>query len=72
MTKPNLEEYDEFADSTVFDGFCHRQFNESLDGWRRTQIRPGDFSAVDLAFQIIEMADEINRLRREIWELKQR
>ena len=66
-----IARFDEFEQTDVFDGFCHRQWNESLDGWRRSQIQPGEFPVLEMAHQIIDMAAEINRLRRQVWELQQ-
>jgi len=54
----------------LFDGFAHRRFEPSIDGWRNTQIQRGEFNAVEMAQSILSMADEINRLRRENWELR--
>ena len=52
----------------IFDGFCHRPYDEKLDGWRNTQIGFDEFPILDMAQQIIEMGREINRLRRLVWE----
>lgn len=69
MTEHTPETRDKLNGTYVFDGYCHRPFEEQLDGWRRTQIAPGEYTVVDIANQIVDMAMEINRLRRENWEL---
>ena len=53
----------------IFDGFCHRPYNENLDGWRNLMIT-NEYPVVDFAHQVIEMAQEINLLRRKVWELE--
>lgn len=53
----------------LFDGFCHRPYNENLDGWRNLMIT-NEYPVVDFAHQVIEMAQEINLLRRKVWELE--
>lgn len=55
----------------IFDGFCHRPYDEKIDGWRRTQTAGTDHPVVEVARQIIDMAEEIDRLRHRLWEWEQ-
>lgn len=54
----------------VFDGFCQRPYDESMDGWLKTQETGSNNPAVVLAEEILNMNHEINSLRRENWGLK--
>lgn len=65
-----IENCRETPPKTVFDGFAYRPYNENYDGWIMTQKKPS--FVVEMAYQIIDMHKEINELRREIWNLKQK
>jgi hypothetical protein len=52
----------------IFDGFMHRPFNDDLDGWRNEMLDPPE--VVEMARQILDLYNEVNRLRRENWELR--
>lgn len=54
------------------DGFCQtgRPFNPDTDGWMLEQVKPGRYLSVQMAREILDMADEINALRRELWLAK--
>ena len=54
----------------VFDGFCYRDFNEETDGYADEMPTAREFPAVEQAQGVMDMFDEIKRLRRENWELK--
>lgn len=52
----------------LFDGFCHREYDEKIDGWMNEQKL--ETRAVMLAREIIDQHAEINKLRRENWKLR--
>ena len=52
----------------VFDGFMHRPFDDNLDGWRNEMLDPPE--VVEMARQVLDLYSEVNRLRRENWELR--
>ena len=67
MTKDGMLENGD----SIFDGFCHRPFNEEYDGWMNIPAAQNKYAdVVNMAEAILEMADEINSLRRQIWTLK--
>ena len=70
--KKSIEEWESewTPPATVFTGFCHRSYDERKDGWMR-EIKP-ETKIVSLAREIIDQHEEINELRREVWELRQR
>lgn len=55
---------------TVFDGYCYRQYNADIDGWRDLSPTSLEFPIIETARQILDMAEEINRLRIRVWELE--
>lgn len=46
----------------------HRSYDPDRDGWRQHQIKPGEYPVISHARQVLDMAAEINYLRRELWE----
>lgn len=48
-----------------------RPYDESSDGWRRTQLRPEDVPSLQVAADLIALFEEVNRLRRKNWQLEQ-
>ena len=54
------------------DGFvkCSRAFDEETDGWMLEQLDPRDFPLIMAGRQMENMVYEINRLRRENFELR--
>lgn len=73
----NKQEYDgqpldDLTGTYVFDGYVHRQYNEEIDGWRRTIPTRADYPVVDLAKQVLEMFSDLQDAHRRIWELEQR
>ena len=52
----------------VFDGFMHRSFDDNLDGWRNEMLDPPE--VVEMARQVLDLYNGVNRLRRENWELR--
>ena len=54
------------------DGFVQtsRRFEAERDGWMVHQLNPADFLGVKLGRQTEALIDEVNRLRRENFELK--
>ena len=52
----------------VFDGFMRRPFDDNLDGWRNEMLDPPE--VVEMARQVLNLYNEVNRLRRENWELR--
>lgn len=65
MKKPPLTEQD-----YLFDGFAHRPFNPSIDGWMNAQTSERTYPVVDMARQVLEMMGRIQELERENWRLK--
>ncbi len=63
----NSEGVDVLSDY-VFDGFMHRPFDDNLDGWRNEMLDPPE--VVEMARQVLDLYNEVNRLRRENWELR--
>lgn len=62
---PKLKEGDQ-----VFDGFCHRGFSPSIDGWRNELPTENQFPAVRQAKEILALFDALSEARIEIWRLK--
>lgn len=56
----------------IFDGFCERPFDEDRDGWMNEMPTEFEFPAVQQARQILDMFEEIKRLREEKWRLEKR
>lgn len=53
------------------DGFmqCSRPFNKEEDGWMLNQLSSNDFTAVSLGRQTEWLIREVNRLRRDVFDL---
>jgi hypothetical protein len=58
--------------SHVFDGFCHRPYNEDTDGWRTELLSESDVPSVQMAKDILMLFGEVNALRKENWQLSKR
>ena len=56
--------------NSIFDGFCHRPFNEETDGWILEQPDSLEYPALQIGQEIIAMYKEIKSLRRENWHLR--
>ena len=56
---------------SIFDGFMHRPYTPTTDGWVNEMPDPSEYPAVQLAEHILSMFDEIRVLRKRNWELKQ-
>jgi len=56
--------------NSVYDGFCHRPYNEETDGWIMEQPKESEYPIVSMARDIISMYNEICELRRENWRLR--
>lgn len=56
--------------NSVYDGFCHRPFNEEYDGWMLEQPEINEYPAVLIAKDILAMYNEIKALRKEVWHLR--
>ena len=54
----------------IFDGFAHRNFNPSIDGWRNELPDVMDYPSVRIAMDIIALFDELQAAKRRIWELE--
>lgn len=54
----------------LFDGFAHRSFNESIDGWRNALPDPRDYPAVRQAQAVLDLFEELGAARIRIWELE--
>ena len=54
----------------LFDGFCHRSYNEELDGHMKTMPRGVDYPAVQAARDVLDLFDELRAAKRRIWELE--
>lgn len=63
--KPQYEKGD-----YLFDGFCHRSFDESIDGWRNALPDPTLYPSVQHAQDVLAMFDELSAAKRRIWELE--
>lgn len=56
----------------IFDGFMHRGYDETVDGWRNEMPDEMEFPVLGFVEQIREMGLEIATLRKENWQLRQR
>ena len=54
----------------LFDGFAHRSYNESIDGWRNAIPNPSDFPAVVQAQAVIDLYDALCEARVQNWRLQ--
>lgn len=54
----------------LFDGFAHRAFVESIDGWRNAIPDPNLYPAVRQANAVLDLFEELSEARRRIWELE--
>lgn len=54
----------------LFDGFAHRSYNESIDGWRNALPDPAAYACVRNANDILDLFEELSAARRRIWELE--
>ena len=57
---------------SIFDGFCHRPFNERSDGWMNEMPEVRNYPAVEQAQSVLDMWAEMRALRKENWELRQK
>lgn len=55
----------------IFDGFEHRNFEPSIDGWRNRLPDVADYPSVRNAMDTIAMFEELRAAQRRIWELEQ-
>jgi len=53
------------------DGFMQtaRKFDEETDGWMLDQLDPNDFEIIRMGRQTQALVNEVNRLRRENFQL---
>jgi len=56
--------------NSVFDGFCHRPYNEDLDGWMETQPDERDYPCISQAKDVLALFHELKEANREIWQLR--
>ncbi len=54
----------------VFDGFCHRDYNEDIDGWMHEISEASDFECVAVADSVLEMFHKLREVQKENWKLK--
>ena len=54
----------------LFDGFAHRGYDETLDGWRNVTPEPSDYACVRQAEDVVRLFDDLSRARVRIWELE--
>jgi hypothetical protein len=54
----------------VFDGFAHRGFVESIDGWRNVVPDENEYAAVRQANAVLDLFTELREARIRIWELE--
>ncbi len=54
----------------VFDGFCHRDYNEDIDGWQDEISKGDDFFCVQQADSVIEMFHKLRAVQKENWKLR--
>jgi hypothetical protein len=64
--KRQLDEHDH-----IFDGFAHRNFNPSTDGWRNALPDMADYQSVKNARDVLCLFDELCAAKQKIWELEQ-
>lgn len=55
----------------VFDGFMHRPYDESIDGWMREVPDVSEYPSVQAAQDTLALFERVQRLTRENWELRQ-
>lgn len=55
----------------IFDGFAHRNFDPSIDGWRNELPDVNDYPSVLNARDTIDMFEDLLYAKRRIWELEQ-
>lgn len=54
----------------LFDGFAHRSYNESMDGWRNALADPDSYDCVKQANSVLDLFEDLQIARRRIWELE--
>ena len=57
---------------TVFDGFCHRDFDPNIDGWRDEISKSDDFECTRNAESVLDMFSLLQSLQKENWELRKK
>ena len=55
---------------SIFDGFCHRNFNEAMDGWRNELPDINDYPSVLAARDTLQLFEELKTAKRDMWALK--
>jgi len=55
----------------VFDGFCHRPFNPTTDGWMNELGDEESSMAVMMAREILDLHNKLRAARKTIWSLEQ-
>ena len=68
-------QYDEHGPAYVNtdDGFAQvsRPFDKARDGWMLQQLDPADFPGIRIGLETEWLVNQVNKLRRENYELKQ-
>lgn len=57
---------------SVFDGYMHRRFSQSIDGWMNEQPNVADYPSVQNAKDTLALFNELCKARKEIWDLKKK
>ena len=55
----------------LFDGFAHRNFAPTIDGWRNEMPDASGYSCVQVASDTLALYDDLCAAKRRIWELEQ-
>lgn len=55
----------------IFDGFAHRGFDPTTDGWMNRIPNVEDFLSVRVATDILTLFDHLCDAKRKIWHLEQ-
>lgn len=54
----------------LFDGFAHRSYDESMDGWRNRMPDPNAYLCTRHANSVLDLFEDLAVAHRRIWELE--
>lgn len=54
----------------IFDGFCHRPYDEETDGWMRAGPSESQYPVVAMARDVLELYNAVKSLAQENWRLR--
>jgi hypothetical protein len=67
----DLEHRPKYKDGDyIFDGFMHRPYDESLDGWRNEVISSSEYLCLEVAESTLDLKARYNALVKEHWALQ--